>query len=99
MSGERVQGMARFREETEMRGLRARRKVWTYFELGRRVLRVGEREFHGQSNTSNCCLSNCSGRLGPRPLSALQGKRRSPGCLNGLGVKWGRRVAPFSPRL
>lgn len=91
--------MARFSEETEMRGLRARRKVWTYFELGRRVLRVGEREFHGQSDTSNCCLNNCFGHLRPRPLSVLQRKGRSPGCLNGLGFGWGRRVALFSPRL
>lgn len=65
-------------------GLRALGKGRTYFEVGRRALRVGEPKFHGQSDSSSCCLGNHSGQPRPGPLLPLQEKGWSPGCLNGF---------------
>lgn len=61
------------------------------------MLGVGERKFHGQSHSSNCCLSNHSRQLRPGPLPPLQGKRRSPGCLNGFGLGWEEADSVSSP--
>lgn len=77
--------------------MRPLRNGRTYFEVGRRVLGVGERKFHGQSHSSNCCLSNHSRQLRPGPLPPLQGKRRSPGCLNGFGLGWEEADSVSSP--